>query len=422
MTTRLYYHDASLLSFSARVVALADAGRRVYLDRTALYPTSGGQPHDLGILAGVPVVDVVDEDDRVAHLLAAPLPAAVGDAVEGAVDAARRLDHRQQHTGQHLLSAVFADLFGHATLSVHFGAESSTLDLNAERLSRETLLAVAARANALVAENRVVRVSFEDAAAATGLRKPTDRAGTIRVVAIDGVDRSACGGTHVDATGAIGVVLLRRVERVRQATRVEFVCGLRAAHRARADYEALSGIATGFSTAVDEAPAAVRLQGEQLRAARDRAERLGEEVATYAARALWEHAVPGADGVRRVVQWAADGAGVESLTAVARAITALPAALYVAAARTPAPAVLVATSADSALDAGAMLRHALAAHGGRGGGSARLAQGRIGDASALERVVEELGTARSETASSETASPDTASSRTAESDTARGRR
>jgi alanyl-tRNA synthetase len=393
MTDRLYYHDATLLAFTARVAELADAGRRVYLDRTALYPTSGGQPHDLGTLGGVPVVDVVDEDDRVAHLLATPLPAAVGDEVAGVVDAARRLDHMQQHTGQHLLSAVFADLFGHATLSVHFGAESSTLDLDAERLPRETLLAAEARANALIAENRPVRVSFEDAATAVGLRKPTGRTGTIRVVAIADVDRSACGGTHVGATGAIGAVLLRRVERVRQSTRVEFVCGLRAARRARADYEALSTIATGFSTALDEAPAAVRLQGEQLRAARDRAERLGEEVAAHVARGLWEGAAPGADGVRRVMQWAADGAGVESLTPVARAIGAHPGTLYVGAARTPAPAVLVATSPDGALDAGALLKAALQAHGGRGGGSPRMAQGRVPDAAVLDAVVAQLAAA-----------------------------
>ncbi|GLC25557.1 alanyl-tRNA editing protein [Roseisolibacter agri] len=390
MTTRLYYTDASLLSFTARVAELADDGRRVYLDRTALYPTSGGQPHDLGALAGVPVVDVVDEDDRVAHVLAAPLSAAVGDEVAGTVDAARRLDHRQQHTGQHLLSAVFADLFGHETLSVHFGAESSTLDLGAERVPREALLAAEARANALVAENRPVQVTFEDAAAATGLRKPSGRTGTIRIVEIAGVDRSACGGTHMDATGGIGAVLLRRVERVRQATRVEFLCGLRAVRRARADYDALSAVAAGFSTAVDEAPAAVRAQGEQLRAARDRVELLGESLAAHEARAHWDAAVPDADGVRRVVRWADDGAGVESLTALARAITALPRTLFVGAARTPAAALLVATSADSDRDANALLRAALAAHGGRGGGSARLAQGRLPDIGALERAVDAI--------------------------------
>ncbi|MDF1502606.1 alanyl-tRNA editing protein, partial [Roseisolibacter sp. H3M3-2] len=264
MTTRLYYTDAALLDFTARVAELADGGRRVYLDRTALYPTSGGQPHDLGTLGGVAVVDVVDEDDRVAHLLAAPLAAAVGDEVAGAVDGARRRDHRQQHTGQHLLSAVFADLFGAETLSVHVGAATSTLDLSAERLSRDALVAAEARANAIVAEARPVRVTFEDAAAAAGLRKPTDRAGTIRVVGIDGVDRSACGGTHVATTAEIGVVLLRRVERVRQASRVEFVRGDRALAGARADLEALAAVAGALSVGPDEAPAAVRAQAEQL--------------------------------------------------------------------------------------------------------------------------------------------------------------
>jgi alanyl-tRNA synthetase len=392
MTTRLYYTDSTLLEFTARVAELADGGRRVYLDRTALYPTSGGQPHDLGTLDGVAVVDVVDEGDRVAHLLAAPLTAGVGDEIAGVVDAARRRDHMEQHTGQHLLSAVFAELSGAETLSVHFGAETSTLDLGVERLSRERLVEAEARANALVAEARMVRVTFEDAATAAGLRKPSGRAGTIRVVGIDGVDRSACGGTHVATTAAVGPVLLRRVERVRQATRVEFVCGGRALRRARADQEALAAIAAGLSTAPDEAASAVRAQGEQLRAARDEARRLAEAVAAHEARALWNEAAPGPDGVRRIAQRAASG-GVESLAAVARAAAELPRTLYVGWADAPAPAVLVATSADSALDAGALLRAALATHGGRGGGSTRIAQGKAESVEALGRVVEQLTSA-----------------------------
>src|SRR5699024_2280817 len=139
----------------------------------------------------------VDEEEQVAHLLEGPLPdPAAGADVEGVVDAERRLDHMQQHTGQHLLSAVFADQIGWGTLSVHFGPAVSTLDLDTGELPRDALLAAERRANELVAAGLPVRVTFEDAATAAGLRKPTDRAGTIRVVAIDGVDRSACGGTH----------------------------------------------------------------------------------------------------------------------------------------------------------------------------------------------------------------------------------
>jgi Predicted metal-dependent hydrolases related to alanyl-tRNA synthetase HxxxH domain len=133
VTQRLYYHDSYLAEFTAKVTAVE--GERVYLDRTAFYPTSGGQPHDLGELGGTKVVDVVDEQHRIAHVLSAPPALTPGTEVACRVDWARRFDLMQQHTGQHLLSAVFEELFGHKTVSVHFGDAYSTLDLDAESLS-----------------------------------------------------------------------------------------------------------------------------------------------------------------------------------------------------------------------------------------------------------------------------------------------
>src|SRR6476646_10645000 len=172
MTHRLYYTDAELTEFTAAIVDLADGGRRAYLDATAFYPTSGGQPNDTGTLGGVRVVDVIDEGERIAHVLEAPLPLGASSALAGVVDAERRLDHMQQHTGQHLLGAE--------TTSVHFGPEVATLDLDVPVPTREALLAVEARANALVAADVPIAVTFEDAATAAGLRKPSDRAGEIR--------------------------------------------------------------------------------------------------------------------------------------------------------------------------------------------------------------------------------------------------
>src|SRR3954451_6653480 len=148
-TQRLYYTDAYRTEFEATVVDRDETGARVYLSETAFYPTSGGQPHDLGRLGGVEVIDVVDEGDRIAHVLASPLDA-VGAPARGVVDWTRRYDHMQQHTGQHLLSAVFEDLLGHRTVSVHFGPDSSTLDLGAESISHRELLAVEERANTIV--------------------------------------------------------------------------------------------------------------------------------------------------------------------------------------------------------------------------------------------------------------------------------
>src|SRR3712207_4801274 len=185
MTTRLYYTDSYLTSFDARITDRADGGRRIYLDRTAFYPTSGGQPFDRGTLAGVAVADVIDEGERIAHVLAEPLPE-MGDDVSGAVDWARRFDHMQQHTGQHMLSAVLAELLGRQTVSVHFGANASSLDLDSEAISRDEVVAAERRANELVVENRPVTATFEEAGLVRGLRKASEREGTLRVVSIDG--------------------------------------------------------------------------------------------------------------------------------------------------------------------------------------------------------------------------------------------
>lgn len=156
---------------------------------------------------------MIDDNAGIVHVLDTPGSFSAGNSVKGEVEWPRRFDHMQQHTGQHLLSALFEDNGGGKTVSVHFGEESATIELDVESISRDRAVRVETRANAVVAENRAVSVTFEDAATAAGLRKPSDRAGEIRIVSIDGVDRSACGGTHVRATGEIGAVLIRRIEK-----------------------------------------------------------------------------------------------------------------------------------------------------------------------------------------------------------------
>ncbi|MGH7519234.1 MAG: alanyl-tRNA editing protein [Gemmatimonadales bacterium] len=385
MTERLYYTDAYATEFEASVLERGEAGRRVYLDRTAFYPTSGGQPHDLGRLGGVPVVEVVDEGERIAHVLAEALGGA--PRVHGRVDWTRRFDHMQQHTGQHLLSAVLAERFGFATVSVHFGPETSTLDLDAPTIEAAQVIAAEARANEVVWEQRPVEVTFEDAASAGGLRKPTDRGGTIRVVTIRDLDRSACGGTHVRTTGEIGPLLIRRIERVRKAVRLEFVCGGRALRRARADQELLAQLAAQCSAAPDELPAILETQRAELKAGAAARREADEALAGYRARELYDATAPDAAGVRRAL--VREGAALEAMRALAQAFTALPRAVLVAVVPAP-PAVLMAASADAGVDAAATLKAALAPAGGRGGGSPRLAQGTVTDAAGLDQVVTAL--------------------------------
>jgi alanyl-tRNA synthetase len=383
MTDRLYYTDAYLTTFDAAVVARADAGRRIYLDRTAFYPTSGGQPFDTGRLGGVAVVDVIDEGDRIAHVVESPVAV---DRLAGAIDWGRRFDHMQQHTGQHLLSAVIAERLGHATVGVHFGRESATLDLDTPGLGHAEIVEVEARANTAVTENRPVVVSFEEAGAAAGLRKVSDREGTLRIVTIQGLDRSACGGTHVRATGEIGPIAIRKVERVKQHVRVEFLCGVRAVRRARADADLLSALATSHSATAEELPALLEAQRAELKAGSAARRDLEEAVAGYRARELHAATPPDARGWRVAVVRETAGP-LERWRALALAYGGLGGGVLIAVVEEP-PTILLATAADTGLDAGRILKPALEAKGGRGGGNARVAQGSVRDAGALEGVVE----------------------------------
>ena len=385
MTERLYYRDSYLRQFAAHAVECAGDGSTVYLDRTAFYPTSGGQPFDLGSIGGVAVREIVEEGDRVAHLLAAPLAAG---PVECSIDWTRRFDHMQQHTGQHLLSAVFEELFHLRTVSFHLGADSATIDLEGGAVDARIAAAVEARANEIVWENRPVGVVYEDAAGVQGLRKASDREGTLRIVAIEGLDRSACGGTHVRATGEIGTVLLRKREKVRQTVRVEFLCGGRAVRRARADYEGLNRVAQLFSASLDEAPGMVAAQLETARAADKARRKLELDLAAYQGKELYHNTAPGPDGVRRLVRHAPAGS-LDELRALAQNFTAQSRAIFVATLAQP-PSVLLAASADAGIDAGQKLKAALAEVGGRGGGTARMAQGSVPDSALLDRVVEKL--------------------------------
>jgi alanyl-tRNA synthetase len=387
MTERLYYHDSYLRSFAAQIVDRSSDGCTVYLDRTAFYPTSGGQPFDTGLIAGVPVVDVIDEEDgRIAHRIASPLAAG---PVDCAIDWSRRFDHMQQHSGQHLISAVFEELFRLKTISFHLGADNATIDVEGAPVDARTIQEVERRANEIIYENRPISVDFQHAAEAHGLRKPSEREGTLRIVSIDLLDRSACGGTHLRSSGEIGAVVLRKIEKIRQSVRVEFLCGARAIRRARADYEALSKTAQILSAQMDDVPAMVAAQVESARAAEKARRKLELDLAGYQGKELYEQTVPGPDGFRRTTRRLERGS-IEELRAVAQHFTARSQAVFLASLNDP-PSALLAVSDDAGIDAGKLLKAALTDVGGRGGGNARIAQGSVANVELLEQVVGKLG-------------------------------
>jgi alanyl-tRNA synthetase len=383
MTDRLYYHDSYLREFRGHVVDSADEGRRVYLDRTAFYPSSGGQPFDMGTLSGVAVREVIDEDGRIAHLLDAPLTSA---DVEGQIDWSRRFDHMQQHTGQHLLSAVLLDLFDIPTLSFHMGSVSSNIEIGVDGLSPAHLDRIEDRCAQIVAEARPVTVAFEDSAADLALRKPSERTGTLRIISIADLDRSACGGTHLKSTTEIGPLFLRKLEKIRGNTRLEFVCGSRAFAHARQDFRVLSEISRLVSVPFEEAAAQVAAQIDKAKTLEKLSQKLAAELAQRQGRELYAAAQPDAEGVRRATE---RGPIDEAMRARAQAFVAGSKAVFLAVSENP-PSILLAASPDSGIRAGDRVKAAVTAAGGRGGGNPGLAQGSVPTAAALEEVVKLL--------------------------------
>jgi alanyl-tRNA synthetase len=383
MRHRLYYTEPTRREFDAVVTAAEADGQwlRVRLDRTAFYPTSGGQPHDTGTLAvtGDPARGVVrvagvvesDEEGAIDHIVEGDLDA--GQRVHGTIDWPRRFDHMQQHTGQHVLSAAFAR-GGAQTISFHLGTASSTIDL-AREVSPPAIAEAERAANEVVWEDRPVAIRFVDAeeAASLPLRKEPARAGTLRLIDIQDFDLSACGGTHVARTGEVGSIAVRGWERFKGGSRIEFVCGRRALDAWRALRDAMTAATRLLSVLPHELPSGLeRLQSEnrQLeRAVKD----LSQRLAGFEGRALADRAV--AAGPWRVVVDAVDGCDANGLEMLARGCVAVPGLAAVLFSTTVPPVVVAARSPDVAIDCQAIVRALVARFGGRGGGRPDRAQG-----------------------------------------------
>jgi alanyl-tRNA synthetase len=383
VTERLYYNDSYLKEFRANV--LTCEANRVYLDRTAFYPSSGGQPFDSGRIGTASVIDVKDEGEDIVHIV----DGSVAGEVTCSIDWVRRFDHMQQHSGQHLLSGVLQEEFGIATLSFHLGAQGSTIDVDAASIDSGQLAAIERRTNELVWENRAVQVSYHEAEDEIGLRKQVERTGNLRVVTIEGIDRSACGGTHVRATGEIGAVLVRGIEKIRGKVRIEFVCGGRAVERARSDFGGLSRVARLYSSGLEEAADLAESQQARLAEAERRLRKFAVEAAEARGRSLHSSTAASAGGLRIHVRRIESEGIEEDLRTEAQAFTSCGLAVFAAAAL-ESGALLLAVSADSGLNAGALLKAVLAKVGGRGGGGATLAQGNFADRERVERAVAEL--------------------------------
>jgi alanyl-tRNA synthetase len=378
MTERLYYHNPYATEFDATVVAVdplanEDADRRgVVLDRTAFYPTSGGQPFDIGSLGTARVVDVIDQEGgAILHVIDGDL--SIGP-VHGTVDWTRRFDHMQQHTGQHVLSAAFDRLFDIRTMSFHLGSTGSTIDL-AREVSSTEMAEAESEANRIVWEDRPVDIRFVTPAEAGGLalRKEPTREGILRIIEIQDWDVSACGGTHVARTGAIGMIAVTGTERFRGGTRVEFACGGRALDAFRRLRESVASSTRLLSVLPSELPISIERLQNDTKDLTKQVKALYAQLATHEASALAANAAT--IGSTRAVLAALEGWDANALKGIAAAIAARPGHLAVLLTTATPSSIVVARATDVALDCAAILKHVTAQFGGKGGGRPEAAHG-----------------------------------------------
>ena len=372
---RLYYTDPYLVEFDAvvREAVPMDERWKIVLDRTAFYPTSGGQPFDVGTIGDANVLDVFEQEDgTIGHLVDREIEP--NSRVRGQVDWSRRFDHMQQHTGQHLLSAAFDREAGARTVSFHLGTSASTIDLDRE-LTAEEIVRVEDAANRIVWEDREVCVSFVTAheAAKLPLRKEPAREGELRIIDIKDYDLSACGGTHVQRTGAIGVIAISGVERFKGGLRVEFVCGGRVLRAYRSLKSAVGGSVRLLSVLPDELPSAIEKLQIAGRSQQKSQEGLYERLAAHEAAGLAASA-ENIGGVN-VIAASVSGWDANGLKKLASSIAAKPATVALLLTTESPMLVVAARSNDLSLDTGGLLSKLIEQFGGRGGGKGAMAQG-----------------------------------------------
>jgi alanyl-tRNA synthetase len=399
MTKRLYYTDTFLHEFEGAVDRVIPGERpAVVLNQSAFYPTSGGQVFDQGRLVTggdeirVEQVEEIENGELVHYINPADLTKIQpGQKVRGFIDILRRRDHMQQHSGQHVLSAAFERLYKMPTVSFHMGEETCTIDLATDRLTDDQLKQAEILANSVVVENRQVQIRFAslEEAKQLGLRKlPDVGKDELRLIDIADFDLCACGGTHVQGTAQIGTILVRKMEKVKQGFRVEFVCGDRALRTARRDFETLTQAAALYSANLYEVPKQINKSLDEIKGAQKAQHKLLEELAEFWATDLASNA-PSTARFHLVKQVFSDRE-LPFVKLVAQKLAKHTSLVALLATSVGQPTIVLSRSQDADVDVSALLKEALASVGGRGGGTKDLAQGGVPEGNRLTELLDNI--------------------------------
>jgi alanyl-tRNA synthetase len=394
-TERLYYKDSHLIEFEARVTEQSErvsGWTAITLDRTAFYPTGGGQPSDTGTLNGIRVVECIDnEGEGILHVIQGRAPD-IGSTVRGRVDWLRRLDHIQQHTGQHILSQAFVTLFNAPTKGFRVMDQSCEIDVDLANPSNEVIERAVELANNVVWEDREITihdVTSEDARTMP-LRKESAREGNLRLIEVQGFDLTPCGGTHAYRTGEVGMIAVRSWERAKGLARIEFVAGMRALNDYRRANQSARAVAALFSAGRDDGPALAEKMFDENKELHRQVRGLEE----IAARVEAGDVIAAAEvfgGDLRLVTKVFANRSAESLKHLAQAImTHSKVVALLGSTEKDAARMIFARSADAPGDMNVLMREACAMLEGKGGGRPDMAQGGGKNVAKLQEVLDVL--------------------------------
>lgn len=375
MTERLYYTDSCMLEFKAGVIGIdyVNEKYRITLDRSAFYPTSGGQLFDTGYISGERVVDVIEENREVVHILEKKPAFLIGDEVEGKIDPARRRDNMQKHTGQHILSRAFIEICGAKTVSARLGEEDSSIDLDRDQVSKDDLINAEDLVNLVIFQNRPVKIDFisYEKLKEIPLRKIPDRQeGNFRIITIEDFDWSACGGTHCLATGSVGIIKVSGKEKIRGNLRVHFLTGLKALDDYRWRFDQIEAISNVFTRHGRESFDAVWALNEENKSLRRQVAELRKELLPMLVDRWYNDSIE-LNG-NRIIALDLSGQDFKAAKGTALAVINKYDAVVLIGIDDK---LLVAVSKSLSVSAADIIKNASERFGGKGGGTPQLAQG-----------------------------------------------
>lgn len=373
LNNRLYCKNPYLTEFKAKILEklIINGQYAIVLDNTAFYPTSGGQPNDLGYIQNVPIVDVIEDNEKVIHILKENIEEKYGDIVVGKINWKRRFDHMQQHTGQHLLSAILMNHWQKETLSFHMGRDICTLDIPFVSLDEGKVSFLEVIANQVIYENRPIRHYFTQNNSENStekLRKLGKKHKELRIIEIEKLDRTACGGTHCQHTGEIGMIKITGWENRKDKIRISFICGKRALADYHKKHFIIKSLSNFFTTGIDQLEEKIIKLSKENKELAKKSNLLEKKLITYEVEKLKQNIITDKNGFSIISKIYLEK-NIQQLKQIAIILIKETGCLVIIGANKPEPVLCLACPQEYDTNLVELMKEITKEYGGKGGGT-----------------------------------------------------